>query len=215
MAEHDDRPELIERHDDRDRFLHWLLTIAFAFAATSGLALFHPGFFWLSALTGGGPWTAILHPFIGLVMAAAFFAFALPHWKINRIGPNDVAWLKGMRHVVAGREDLLPEAGKYNAGQKLLYYTLLVAMAVLTVTGFLFWRRYFAGGFPVGVVRVSALLHAFFAFVLLMGIVVHVSAAVWAQGSITAMIRGKVTLGWAYKHHRAWFREMIRSASSR
>lgn len=213
MAE--ERPDLIVRHDSADRTLHWLMTIAFVLAATSGLALFHPALFWLSALTGGGPWTVVLHPFIGLVMAVFFFWFALPHWGVNRIGPHDVAWLKGIRDVIGGHEERLPEVGKYNAGQKLLYFTLLAAMLVLTVTGIVFWRRYFADRFPVGVVRVGALVHAFFAFVLVMCVVVHISAAAWAQGSIRAMIRGTVTLGWAYKHHRAWFREVIRPSGGR
>jgi formate dehydrogenase subunit gamma len=215
MAEHAERPELLERHDARDRGLHWLLTIAFLFAATSGLALFHPALFWLTALTGGGPWTSVLHPFVGLAMAAAFIRFALPHWSVNRIGPDDVAWLKGIRDVVDGHEERLPEVGKYNAGQKVLYFVLVAAIALLTLTGFVIWRRYFAGYFPVGAVRLGALVHAFAAFVLVLGIVVHVSAAVWVQGSIAAMMRGKVTLGWAYKHHRAWFRQMIRPSGGR
>jgi formate dehydrogenase subunit gamma len=215
MAEHPDRPDLLPRHDTRDRVLHWLMTIAFLLAATSGLALFHPALFWLANLTGGGPWTAVLHPFIGLAMTVAFLAFALPHWHVNRLGPHDVAWLKGIRDVIGGHEDRVPEPGKYNAGQKLLFFSLLACVVVLTVTGFMIWRRYFAGYFPVGAVRLGALLHAFTAFVIICSIVVHVSAAVWAQGSIAAMLRGTVTLGWAYKHHRAWFREMIRPSGGR
>jgi len=117
--------------------------------------------------------------------------------------------------VVAGREDRLPEPGKYNAGQKMLFFVLVACVAILAVTGFVIWRRYFAGYFPVRAVRLSALVHAFVGFVIVCSIVVHVAAAVWAQGSIAAMMRGTVTLGWAYKHHRAWFREMIRSSRGR
>ena len=215
MAESSDRPDLLERHDTRDRVWHWLLTIAFVFAATSGLALFHPALFWLTSLTGGGPWTAVLHPFVGLAMTVAFLFFALPHWHINRLSSNDVVWLKGIRDVVGGHEERLPEPGKYNAGQKLLYFMLVACVAVLAITGFVIWRRYFADFFPVGAVRLSALLHAFAAFVIVCSIVVHVAAAVWAQGSISAMLRGTVTLGWAYKHHRGWFREMIRPSGGR
>ncbi|MGF6919625.1 cytochrome b subunit of formate dehydrogenase [Paraburkholderia sp. 40] len=36
--------------------------------ALSGLALFHPSMFWLTALFGGGQWTRVLHPFVGVVM---------------------------------------------------------------------------------------------------------------------------------------------------
>ncbi|HEV8017363.1 MAG TPA: formate dehydrogenase subunit gamma [Steroidobacteraceae bacterium] len=209
MAERN-HPALILRHPTRDRVLHWLLVIAFLFVAASGLALFHPSLFWLTNLTGGGPWTTILHPFIGLVMVVTFIWFAAPKWRVNQLTASDYAWLKGFRYVLSGEEEKLPEVGEYNAGQKVLYFTLMACVLLLAVTGFVIWRRYFAGNFSVRVVRLGALVHAFVAFVLLVSIVVHISAAVWEKGSITSMVRGTVTPGWAYKHRRAWFRDMIR-----
>ena len=50
----------------------------------------------------------------------------------------------------------------------------------------------------------------FFAFLLIFGIIVHVVSALWIKGSIRAMTRGWVTPGWAWKHHRAWFREVTK-----
>ncbi len=41
---------------------------------------------------------------------------------------------------------------------------------------------------------------------LVCAIVVHIYAALWIKGSVRAMTQGKVTYGWAYKHHRQWFR---------
>lgn len=215
MAESADSPDLLPRHDSRERLLHWLLVLAFLLAAASGLALFHPSLFWLSGVLGGGPWSVTLHPFVGLAMAVVFYLFARPLWSTNRLQPRDKEWLRGMRAIVDGRDEHLPEVGKYNGGQKVLYFVLVACIAVLFVTGFLIWRRYFAGLFPVGAVRLAALLHAFVAFVLVLGIVVHVAAALWVRGSVSAMMRGTVTLGWAYKHHRAWFREMIRPSGGR
>jgi formate dehydrogenase subunit gamma len=36
---------------------------------------------------------------------------------------------------------------------------------------------------------------------------VHVYAAIWVRGTISAMTKGSVTAGWAYRHHRKWLRE--------
>jgi len=215
MAESADRPDLLERHDARDRMLHWLIAVAFLFAGASGLALFHPSLYWLGNLLGGGTWSVVLHPFVGLAMLLAFYAFARPLWAVNRLSDADRTWLRSMRDIVDGHDERLPEVGKYNAGQKVLYFVMVGALLVLTLTGIVVWRRYFAGYFPVRLIRLSALLHAFAAFVLVLGIVVHVAAALWVKGSIDAMIRGTVTLGWAYKHHRAWFRDMIRPSGGR
>jgi formate dehydrogenase subunit gamma len=39
--------------------------------------------------------------------------------------------------------------------------------------------------------------------------IVHVYAAIWVRGTIGAMIRGQVTGGWAWRHHRKWLRELV------
>jgi formate dehydrogenase subunit gamma len=74
---------------------------------------------------------------------------------------------------------------------------------------------YFSAFFPIGVIRAGALLHALFAFVLISAIIVHIYAGIWVKGSIRAMTRGWVTPGWAWKHHRAWFREVSKGIHSK
>jgi len=39
--------------------------------------------------------------------------------------------------------------------------------------------------------------------------IVHVYAAIWVKGTLRAMPRGSVTGGWAWKHHRKWFRQEV------
>jgi formate dehydrogenase subunit gamma len=70
--------------------------------------------------------------------------------------------------------------------------------------------RYFSFYFPIGVIRAAAVVHAAAAFVLIARIIVHIYAALWVKGSIGAMVRGTVTLGWARKHHPKWFRESVK-----
>jgi formate dehydrogenase subunit gamma len=177
--------------------------------------MFHPALFGLSGLFGGGPWTRILHPYIGLFMVVAFALLAVRFWSHNFMQPADWKWLRQMRDVVNNREDRLPEVGRYNAGQKLLYWVIVVCLAGLLLTGIVIWRAYFSDYFSIRVVRLAALLHAFCAFVLITSIIVHIYSAIWVKGSVHAMIRGTVTPGWAWKHHRAWFREMTHAANSR
>ena len=215
MSEHFPHPEMLQRHAYRERVLHWTIVLMFLFAAASGLPLFHPALFFVSNLVGGAPWGALLHPFAGLAMAAFFAVFAVPLWRDNRIEPRDRQWLSQIKDVLANREDRLPDVGKYNAGQKLLYLLMVLCMAMLVLSGFVIWRRYFSGYFPITTVRIALVAHALAAFALVAGVIVHIAAAAWVRGSLGAMMRGKVTLGWAYKHHRAWFREMLRSGGGR
>jgi len=210
MSDATDRRETIVRYDAGARTIHWTVAISFVLLALSGLALFHPAMFWLSDLFGGGTWTRILHPFIGLVMFVAFVLLMLRLWSDNRMGDRDWQWLKQWRDAVNNREENLPEVGRYNAGQKLLFMVLVICMFGLLLSGFVIWRPYFAPYFPVGLARLAATLHAIFAFVLICSIIVHVYAGIWVKRSIEAMTRGTVTPGWAWKHHRAWFRDVIR-----
>lgn len=211
----DGRPRVIERYTANERTNHWIVAIAFVLTALSGLALFHPALYWLSALFGGGTWTRILHPFLGLLMILTFAVLAMGMWRFNRMEPRDWQWLRQSRDVVNNREERLPDVGRFNAGQKLLFFWLVVCAIVLLLSGFVIWREFFSVYFSTGVVRVSAVLHALFAFLLICAIIIHIYAGFWVKGSVQAMTRGTVTPGWAWKHHRAWFREKMHATNTR
>lgn len=198
----------LERYNASERSNHWAVALLFILAGLSGLALFHPALFWLSNLFGGGPWTRILHPFIGVAMCVLFVVMAFRFAGRNRIKARDREWLSRWRDVANNREENLPPAGKYNGGQKLLFWVLIASMLLLLLSGVVMWHEYFSGFFAVGVIRVASLLHAIAAFVLITSIIVHVYAAIWVKGSVRAMLYGKVSQAWARKHHRAWYDEM-------
>jgi len=43
--------------------------------------------------------------------------------------------------------------------------------------------------------------------------IVHVYAGLWIKGSMRAITQGYVTPGWAYRHHRKWFRRLVETGS--
>ena len=202
------KPNLIERYPAAERMNHWAIALTFIVLALSGLALFHPALFWLTNLFGGGPWTRILHPFIGVVMFVCFAVLAWKLWHHNVLGDNDRKWLRQWRDAVNNREDKLPEVGRYNGGQKALFWVMVLSMAALLVSGIVIWQPYFTPVFHITLVRIAALLHALAAFGLILGVIVHIYAALWVKGTIGGMTRGTVTRAWARKHHPAWYREV-------
>ncbi len=103
----------------------------------------------------------------------------------------------------------VPVEGKYNAGQKLMYWSMIVVIALLLATGILMWRPYFAPGVPPPLRRFANVIHAVMAFVMFVGIGVHVYAAYWTKGSIRAMTRGTVTRAWARFHHPGWYAKLV------
>lgn len=199
----------IRRYDANERLNHWAVAILFVLLAASGLAFFHPAFWFLSALLGGGNWARILHPFLGVLMFALFLIMAIRYWDDNKIRPYDREWGRQLKHVIGNRETDLPEIDKYNAGQKYLFWTMVVTMGLLLLSGFIIWRPYFADAFHINVIRIAVVIHAVSAFVLILGIIAHIYAGVfWVAGALRAMTRGTVSHAWARHHHPLWHRRM-------
>jgi len=201
-------PKDLVRYNASERANHWAVGISFILLALSGLALFHPAFYPLSMLLGGGVWSRILHPFIGVLMALLFVSMYLRFWKLNIITPVDKEWLSRVGEMVDGNDHNMPEAGKYNGGQKMMFWVATVCMALLFVSGIVIWRAYFSALFPVGIIRLASVVHAAVAAGMIGLIIVHIYAAIWTRGTIRAMLYGTVTRAWAKQHHPAWFRQM-------
>lgn len=199
-------PRDIVRYTAPERLNHWVVGICFILLALSGLAFFHPAFFPLTQLFGGAPWARILHPFIGVFMALMFVLMVLRFWRLNLIERRDIEWLRQINKMVDGDDHDMPVQGKYNGGQKVLFWGLVVCMIALTASGVMMWRSMVT--VPVFWVRLASLIHAASAIGMILLIMLHVYAAVWTRGTIRAMFYGTVTRAWAKQHHRAWYRKM-------
>jgi formate dehydrogenase subunit gamma len=199
-------PKDLRRYTAPERANHWMVGISFILLALSGLAFFHPYFWPLTNLFGGGTWARILHPYLGVLMALSFVAMFFRFSSLNEMLPPDWQWLSRVKEMADGDDHNMPEQGKYNGGQKLLFWALVICMMLLFVSGISLWRAYFS--FPVGMIRLGAVIHAATAAVMIGLITVHIYAAIWVKGTIRAMWYGTVTRAWARQHHRAWYRQV-------
>jgi formate dehydrogenase subunit gamma len=198
----------LRRYEDRDRMNHWLIALLFVLAGLSGLAFFHPSLYFFSALFGGGVWTRILHPFFGVAMVLAFAVMFFRLWRDNVFTPSDREWVAHSGDMLRGNKAAMPPVGKYNAGQKGVFWLMSLCLVVLLVTGVMFWQPWFASSFPILLRRIAVVLHAASAVGLILGVIMHVYAAIWVKGTVRAMTRGTVTEGWARQNHPLWHREM-------
>ena len=207
----------VRRYSGSARINHWIVAISFVLLLLSGLSLFHPSLYWLSGLFGGGATVRWLHPWIGVVLVVGFIGLFLRFFTQNLPERTDWVWLARIRHVLKGDEEYLPEIGKYNAGQKFVFWSQAVLVAVLFVTGLGLWEpglAYVEGlfGFKATIdqLRIAALIHASAAVIAITIWIVHVYAAIWVRGTFSAMTRGFVTGGWGWRHHRKWLRKEVR-----
>jgi len=199
---------LLHRYNDRERLNHWVVAILFFCAGLSGLALFHPSLFFFSNLFGGGPWTRILHPFLGVLMTLSFLGLLVRFWRHNLGEESDKAWSDNMGKLLRGDKSGMPAVGRYNPGQKRVFWLMAVSLLVLVATGITFWRPWFAPYFSIELMRIAVVLHAIAAVVLVLTTTVHIYAAIWVKGTMRAMTRGTVSESWARRNHALWYQEM-------
>ena len=206
---HPGDPVTVDRYTKAARINHWITAASLVLLALSGLALFHPSLFFLTALFAGGESTRALHPWIGVVLFFSFLGLFVRFWRANLWRHEDGVWVSRPRDVLSGHEERLPEVGKYNAGQKLVFWLMSILIVTLICSGFAIWDQYFSDYTTVDQKRVAVLVHSLAAIVIICVWIVHVYAAIWVRGTIRAMTRGSVTGGWAWRHHRKWLKELV------
>ncbi|MBR9649512.1 formate dehydrogenase subunit gamma [Thalassovita aquimarina] len=228
----------ILRFSTIERFAHWLLAGSFILLAITGLSLLF-GRFALIPLLGREAYSPIaiagkwVHNnvswafMLGLVMVILF-------WVAHNI-PNrhDLKWI-----AVAGglfSKGVHPPARKFNAGQKLIFWAVVVLGVSISASGlsllFPFELPMFAATFdkvnalglpglvgmaplptelmPHQEMQLAQIWHAIVAFVFIAVILGHIYiGSVGMEGAFDAMGSGQVDEQWAKEHHGLWYEEV-------
>lgn len=206
---HPGNPVKVDRYTAGARLNHWITATSLVLLALSGLALFHPSLYFLTALFGGGQLTRAIHPWLGVVLFFGFLGLFIRFWRANLWVAEDGTWMARLKDVLAGHDENLPEVGKYNAGQKVVFWGMSLLITILIISGIGIWDTYFADFTSIETKRLAVLVHAAAAVAIICIWIVHVYAAIWVRGTIGAMTKGQVTGGWAWRHHRKWLKELV------
>jgi formate dehydrogenase subunit gamma len=204
--------ELI-RNNTSARINHWITGGCFVLLMLSGLSMFHPILFFLSGLFGGGQWARAIHPWIGCVLLVSYLGLIVQFWRDNFWSRDDIAWLRAIDKVLVNEEEGVPEVARFNAGQKFVFWSMTLLVPVLFCSGLAIWDYYFEDATSIETQRIAALIHFLAATAAILVWIIHVYAAIWVKGSVRAMTQGYVTPGWAWRHHRKWFRRLAETGS--
>ena len=119
----DSRP--IVRYDFRERIVHATAGLSYVYLLLTGLAFWTPALFWLAIVLGGGYLSRLLHPWIGLVFTAAVVAMYVTWRRDMKTTPEDRVWRKAMRRYIRNEDEHIPPAGRFNYGQKMLFWVMV------------------------------------------------------------------------------------------
>ena len=198
----------IERFSVIDRVVHWLVALSFLYAALTGLALWSPRLYWLAYLFGGGTTVRAWHPWGGIVFALVFSTMYARWRRPMRLDADDRMWLRFSHRFIFHEEWGLLESGRFNGGQKALFWVQATSGLVLLASGVVLW---WPESMPRWLRLAAVLLHPMASVVSIAGIIVHIyMGAVAVPEALRGMVQGWVTSRWAATHHPKWLRELTR-----
>lgn len=224
---------LIERFSGIERFSHWLTAVSFVLLALTGLNMLYGryvlmpliGLTAFSALTRAGKYT---HDYLAFAfMLGIVLMFVL--WVRENIPDRyDLKWLAyGGGFFTRSRH---PPARKFNAGQKLLFWLVILGGVSVSLSGlallFPFTFSWFSETFsalnvfgaglptdltPLQETQLSQLWHAVVGLLLIALIIGHIYiGTLGMEGAFSAMGSGKVDENWAAEHHSVWAAEVAK-----
>ena len=203
------------RYTFRERVTHWVAGFSYVYLLLTGLAFWSPWCFWIAAFLGGGQISRTLHPWAGLIFAGAVL-FMYGMWSGQmRNTATDKAWWKAVRYYSTNQDDKMPPAGRYNAGQKFLFWGFFWSSLVLLVTGTILWiPQYFPWHSPEAM-RVCVFFHASAALFTIGLFMIHLYMGLFAErGAFGSVIRGDVSIAFAKRYHPGWYEEITRRAAT-
>jgi formate dehydrogenase subunit gamma len=203
----------IVRYSAASRINHWITGGCFVLLTLSGLSMFHPLLAFLAELFGGGQWTRAVHPWIGVVLLISYSGLIIQFWRDEMWTRDDLAWMGAINRILVNEEEGVPEVARFNAGQKFVFWAMALLVPVLFCSGLVIWEVYFSSYTTIEQQRVAVLIHSLGAIGAIIVWIIHVYAGLWIRGSMRAMLHGYVTPGWAYRHHRKWFRRLVETGS--
>jgi formate dehydrogenase subunit gamma len=202
---------VIRRFAPIDRYAHWLLAIAWVTLAITGVILSmgktvllpilgYTLFSWLATLAKS------VHNFVGPVLIIAVPLMFLRFVRDNGVSIEDVKWFTHIGGYFKGHEY---PSGKFNAGEKLVFWLLLVVLStLLTVTGLVLVFPNFDQ--TRATMQVASTLHMVGAYVAIALACVHIYlGTIGMSDAYRAMRYGYVDASWAKHHHARWYDDVV------
>jgi len=203
--------KLIERFVPMDRYAHWLLAIAWVTLAITGLILSlgksvllpvigYTLFSWLAFLAKN------VHNFVGPILIVAVPFLFIRFVRDNGLGVEDLKWFLNIWGYFTGHEY---PSGKFNAGEKLVFWFVLVVFSTILVgSGLVLVFPNFNQ--TRSTMQIANVVHMVAAYLAISLAFVHVYlGTIGMVDAYQAMRYGYVDESWAKHHHLLWYEQVV------
>jgi formate dehydrogenase subunit gamma len=206
----------IVRFNAFERLIHWMTASCFIILALSGLNITFGKKLLLplmspEAFTAWSQWAKYAHNYLSFPFTIGVIVILLM-WIAGNI-PNrvDVEWVKRGGGLVGNDH---PPAHRFNAGQKMIYWIVVIGGAAVAISGYLLMFPFYGTG--VAGMQVAQIVHGIVGMLFVAAMLGHIYiGSIGMEGAFEAMGTGTVDVNWAKEHHRLWLeQEMARTGPS-
>ncbi len=204
------------RYTFHERFVHWMAGLSYVYLLLTGLAFWSPWLFWLAVLFGGGTIARELHPWIGLI----FFVATLMMYRMwasqMHEAEVDKEWWDSVGHYIRNEDEEVPTAGRFNGGQKLLFWGFFWCGILLFFSGLILWFPHWIPWNLRFLRLLAVLVHPAAALITIGLFIIHVyMGTLMERGAFASVVRGDVSASWAKRYHGIWYDKVMRENSPR
>jgi formate dehydrogenase subunit gamma len=200
------REERIVRYTFSERLMHWFSGFTYLYLLMSGLALYAPQLYWMATILGGGPTARFWHPWVGLLFTIAMIWMHQTWREQMRITEVDRAWIRDVDKYIQNRDEEVPAADRFNAGQKYFYWVMGIGTIFLLLSGLVMWFPEYVPWSLRGLRYAAVITHELAALITIGAFIIHVYMGLFmVPGGFRGIVLGYVSPQWARTHHRLWF----------
>jgi formate dehydrogenase subunit gamma len=193
-----------------ERFSHWLTATSFVVLALTGLNITF-GKVALRPLIGPDAFSLVAqyakytHNYVSFAFVIGLALIVTMWIKDNIPRKIDIAWLREGGGFIRSKH---PTAGRFNAGEKLVFWFALGAGTGVIVSGYLLIFPFYITN--IAGMQVAQVVHSIVALLFIAVILAHIYiGTLGMEGAFEAMGTGSVDLNWAKEHHGAWLEEEV------
>jgi formate dehydrogenase subunit gamma len=198
------------RFNGFERLVHWMTATCFIALALSGLNITFGKDLLLpligpEAFAAWSQWAKYAHNYLSFPFTLGVVAILLMWVAWNIPGRMDVAWIKAGGGMVGHKH---PPAGRFNAGQKMIYWIVVIGGGAVAATGYLLMFPFYAT--DIAGMQSAQMVHGMVAVLFVAAMIAHAYiGTIGMEGAFEAMWDGTVDVNWAKEHHSAWLDEAI------
>ena len=196
---------VLVRFSGFERLVHWMTATCFIILAVSGLNITFGKPLLLpligpEAFTTWSTWAKYAHNYLSFPFTLGVVLIFLMWIAWNIPNKVDVEWLKEGGGIVGDRH---PHANRFNAGQKMIYWIVVLGGGAVAVSGYILMFPFY--GTNIADMQVAQIVHAVIALLFIAAMLGHIYIGTMGmEGAFEGMWDGTVDVNWAKQHHDLW-----------